>query len=91
MEPDWIHSLWIRHHCTLNDPSYHQFRDLLILLRNEHGLNQGRLLALHAATLLLIAQKVEQLFAASRIFKAHLHFYLSFSRKRVFCTDWSIV
>ena len=74
MEPDWIHSLWTGHPCTLDDPSYNIFRDLLILLRTEHELEIGRNLTLRAATLLL-AKKVEHFFL-SHIIELHQHFRL---------------
>ena len=61
MDPDWIHSLWTRHHCTLNDPAYYQFRELLILLRHERDLEKGRTLAFRAAAL-LVTKNVDHLF-----------------------------
>ena len=65
MGPDWIQSLWTRHHCTLDDPSYNQFRETLNLLRNEHDLEQGRNLALNAAKLILLAKKVNPIYSHS--------------------------
>ena len=65
MGPDWIQSLWTRHHCTLDDPSYNQFRETLNLLRNEHDLEKGRNLALCAAKLILLAKKVNPIYSHS--------------------------
>ena len=68
MGPDWIQSLWTRHHCTLDDPSYNQFPETLIRLRNEHDLEQGRNLALCPAKLILLAKKVQHYLLSSHIF-----------------------
>ena len=55
--PDSILSLWTRHHCTLDDPSCNQFRDLLIRVRNEHSLELVRNHSFRAAKLILLERK----------------------------------
>ena len=72
MDPDWIHSVWTRHQCTLDDTSYNQFRELLILFRHERDLEKGRTLAFRAAALLLLAKKVDHLV---HIFALHQHHF----------------
>ena len=58
MYPDWFQSLWTRHQFTLDDPSYNQFRETLILLQIERDLEKGRKLPFRAAALILLAKNV---------------------------------